>query len=87
MMKLKLEYWLGKLESSRIGVHFYNRAYWNDKLFRDMSDHRAVVGGNAQRKNVIIQDIVQGKGAITSGRSAITALAKDKSFDQAECTV
>src|SRR5690606_27613283 len=78
------EYGLQHAETARVGIHFDHAAMRDDELLADVADRRAAIGRDAQRLDVVVEDLVEGERSETVARIAVAALAEDDSGDEVE---
>src|SRR5690606_17683574 len=75
------EYRFQHPETSRVGIQLHFTADRNDELPVDVPDHRTTVGGDAQRLDVVVEDLVQGQRTVAATRIAVCTFAEDETGD------
>src|SRR5690606_3592593 len=70
------EHRLEQPEAAGVGIHLDQAAHRHDELPRDVADHRASVGRDAQRPDVVLHDLAHGQRTVAVAGLAVRALAE-----------
>src|SRR3546814_10794574 len=75
------EHRLQHAETAGIRIQLHHAADGYDELLADVPDHRAAIGRDAERLDVVVEDLVQRQRAVAVAGIAVGAFAEDEAGD------